>query len=680
MSGLRCDYQGLSGQCAPGGSGDLGDRCTMQSDCLPGLFCGASQTCEPYVVAFPPFAGVTCEVDTGPFRSYFEVPRPGQPPKDFYRLPFPNDIRVSGTAPNQTLDLSDFPTPGPSPAGGVDIVKLYRDSLQASFDGFSPIGSLSLRFSKDIDFGSLMNNMLFVDLGTMGSTLGFEYSYAGGSGTKYSCPYRLVVDPYGNVPLSPGRTYAVMILDGARSATAEVPAVDPDLAAMLSGSAPTDATLTNAWNAYAPLRSYLAANAALLGGKTVVNAAVFTVGDPTKSMRALAAASEATAAPAISDVQTCGSGTLSTCDAIDAAHACGPASSTYTEIHGRITMPIFQAGTAPYLTSADGGDINLVGATPTKVRDEAVCFAMTVPKGAAASYPIVVFGHGTGGSMRDFIADGVADKLSTASTPFAVLSFDEVEHGERRGMSTSDPNNLVFNVLNPKARDNFLQGASDVITALRATSGTIAGQTFTSKVAYFGHSQGSIHGELGVPFIDVAHAVILSGAGAKLTESLLTKTSPSDYKAGLEFLVQDAIDGSHPVLTLFQTWFDRADPIHYGRLMISSPPPGSTAKNVFKSWGTMDTYTPTGTLEIDERNLAAQGLPTVTLTPADGKPSNTTTRPVQNNLAGVTGVAVQYAIGNATDGHFVAFQVSSAVQDWTSFLTSYVTMAQPQLP
>ena len=145
---LRCSLNGFYGTCAEGGSVDQGGACTATADCLSGLWCGPNGQCAVLKQAYPPFAGVTC-TDEGAFRAYFEVPRPGKPPADFYRLPFPNDIRVSGGA----LDISDFPKPGPTPLG-VDLVKLYVDTWTADFDGFSAAAGIAFRFSGNIDYNS----------------------------------------------------------------------------------------------------------------------------------------------------------------------------------------------------------------------------------------------------------------------------------------------------------------------------------------------------------------------------------------------------------------------------------------------------------------------------------------------------------------------------------------------
>ena len=97
-----------------------------------------------------------------------------------------------------------------------------------------------------------------------------------------------------------------------------------------------------------------------------------------------------------------------------------------------------------------------------------MCAALTVPKGKvvpATGFPVVVYAHGTGGSYRDHIDDTVAGVLARATPPMAVLGYDQVEHGPRRGASTASPNTLFFNFANPAAaRGNPMQGAADVIT------------------------------------------------------------------------------------------------------------------------------------------------------------------------------------------------------------------------
>ena len=50
----------------------------------------------------------------------------------------------------------------------------------------------------------------------------------------------------------------------------------------------------------------------------------------------------------------------------------------------------------------------------------------------------------------------------------------------------------------------------------------------------------------------------LLGRGAYLTSSLLDKTMPVNISAGMEFLIGEPLDAEHPVMTIFQSFFDRS--------------------------------------------------------------------------------------------------------------------------
>lgn len=690
-AGLRCLYTGLSGSCGAAGTGEQGQACSAQSDCLAGLFCssganGSSRTCEPYPAAFPAYTGPDCADDDGGLRVYFEVPRPGAYPRDFFRLPYPNDIRVTDGG----LDLSDFPTPGVGPAD-VDLVALYRDALVADFDGFSTIAPVTFRFSGTIDLGGIAAAVKVVDLTAPSDTSAFFYEYTFIiNGNHYNCPNRLTVGPGEQTPLRAGHTYAVLLMSGLQDASGHPVRADADLLSVLASSPPADAALQHAWDAYAPLRSWLSANS--VAASSVVGVSVFTVGRPLSSMAALSQAVASEPGLSVSDVAVCGSGQTSSCDALGADHACAPASNDFYEIHGRMRLPIYQQGTEPYLTPAQGGAIAMDGGSAVKQRDEDVCFALTVPKSAAPAngWPLVITHHGTGGSMTDFIHSGVAAQLATAAAPLAVLGFDAVEHADRRGSSTEKPDNLVFNVLNPRAaRDNFLQGAADILSEAKFSAVSIGADggapiTFdSSHVYFFGHSQGSTSGELALPFLDAAPTAILSGASAHLTQSLLHKSSPVDAKAGIAFLIQEdpsQLDTEHPVLGLFQNFFDRADPLNANGAIVRAPLAGHAPHNVFMTWGTGDTYTPEGTLQA---NLVSLGIP-VAGAVLEGNVGAPVSRPVSQNInvgsGSVTAAAAQYAPPSGSDGHFVAFEVPGAVSDWTAFIQSDLASGRPTLP
>ncbi len=686
---LRCALTGFSGACTAPGAGEVGATCQAHTDCLSGLSCARDQTCQSTATAYPPYAGAACR-DEGPFRAYFEVPRPGRPPADFFRLPFPNDARVTAGK----LDISDFPTPGVGVLG-VDLVRLYADAWTADFDGFSTIAPVTFRFSAPIDFSTTTgDSVLFIDLtpgDALGALLTRNWSYNGAPG-KYMCANRLALRTGLDAPLLPRHIYAAILTTAIHSATGAAAAPDADLMALLAPAAPTtDTALAAAWTAYQPLRDWLTSRGAT--APAVAAAAVFTVQDAPGHAARVAAAVAAQPAPVLSALTRCDTGVTSPCDDGTPARACVAADPKFHEIHGKLTIPIFQQGTAPYQNPADGGGITETAGVPQVARTEAVCFALTIPKAPApaAGWPLVVYHHATGGSMRSVVTDGLAAVLAGGTPAAAALGFEAVEHGARRGTSLVSPDQLVLNLMNPRAaRDNSLQGAADVVQVLRvaglslgaATSPTGAAIAFNpAAVAFFGQTQGSTSGELALPFTDAALAAVLSGAGAFTTEALVARRSPSDLAAGLALAIGEPIDELHPVVTLLQSFFDRSDPLNTNPMTLKRPGAGHASKHVFMSWGVGDTYTPAPALTA---NVLSLHVPVI-------RPLIETvdlllvSRPVSLNIAAGdgqmrTGVVSQYMPAAGDDGNFVALAVPAAIADWGAFLTSYFATGTPTVP
>jgi hypothetical protein len=296
--------------------------------------------------------------------------------------------------------------------------------------------------------------------------------------------------------------------------------------------------------------------------------------------------------------------------------------------------------------------------------------------------------------MRSFISEGIAGKLAMAPIPAAVFGFDAVEHGARKGGSTKKSDDLVFNPLNPRAaRDNFLQGAVDILQALRLRGTDIPATASPTgnhimfdlgAIAYFGHSQGSTSGEIAMAWYGSTAggtpAAVFSGAGSYLTASLLDKTMPVNISSGMAFLIGEPLDREHPVMTIFQSFFDRSDPLNYNPLIIRRPPATIPSKHVFMSWGKGDTYTPPSTLEANARSLGLSPAGTV----IEDFDIPAIARPVSANMkagdsVNVTAAAFQYQ-PNGYDGHFVSTRNSGAQADWLAFLQSYFSTGAPVVP
>jgi hypothetical protein len=686
MAGLRCELVGFGGQCKTSGTKDRGAACTSTADCLAGLACGPAGTCLPYTEAYPAFKGVACQVpEGGTFRAHFEVPRPGIALADFLRLPFPSDVRVDTGG---KIDLSDFPRPGPTPLG-VDLVQLYVDALSAEFDGFSAVAPISFRFSAPIDESSLTGAATMIDL-TVEKPLDARAT-SHPAQTKYSCPDRVVVEHAVGDVLYPKHQYAVL-LRGVRSAGGAQAAQDADLGKVLGDTRPSgDEALGHAWDVHTALRAWMTKHG--IDPTTVQDAAVFTVGDPIGTMAKIKDAVNVAPGPVLSDLTLCNGTTTSPCADGGPDRVCGGVDARYYEIQGRVTIPIFQQGTAPYLKPADGGGIDATA--PSIVRTEQVCFALTVPKSTppANGWPLVVYAHGTGGSFRSFINENVGPTLATAQVPYATLSYDGVEHGSRKNGSTESSDNLVFNVLNPHAaRDNVLQSGADLLQLLRAGGLTVpASVTGTSiqfdpvHVVFFGHSQGADAGHLGLAYDTEARATILSGSGGGVIDGTLNKTSPINVADGMKYLLGEPLDVTHPAMVLFQTYFDRSDPLVYAPLLIRRTPSGVPSKHVFHTYGLGDTYAPPKTLGNITKAL---GVPLVSPVLESIDDALTMVpqqlRPIIANLDSgdggiVTGATFQY-MPAGYDGHFVALENPAASTDWQSFVSTFVSGGHPYVP
>jgi hypothetical protein len=714
-SGLRCGIVGFGAECLPEGSSDVGQTCAVSADCLGGLLCApgpASSACAPIPVTGPgagvPFGIPTaptlkCEPSsTGKIEAYFEVPGADGTgaADDFFRLPFPNDARIKAGK----IDLSGFPTPGAAFLG-FDPVKVYVDAITAGQSGWGTSPSVLFRFSGPVDFDTLRpvsgqpSPVQFLDVTDPQNpgNDGAGWSYSGSSG-KYICHDWLAVRrPLGSV-LDPGHVYVVYVTTQGHDTNGLPIERSPQLTALLGSTPPVDPGLTNAYAAYAPFRSYLSAQS--VSASTILNATVITVAPVRAPMDGLAAAVGAAAVPVATGWVKCGASAVSPCPDAMGDRACGPEATDYDEYHALVALPIFQTGTAPY--SIAGGGID-TSAGP--VRLENVCAALTVPKGTmpAQGWPLAVFGHGTGGSFRSHVRPEVAGALAKATPPLAVLGYDAVEHGPRRGGSTASPNALFFNFENPAAaRGNPLQGAADVLSVGRFAKTLTVPATVTggaavtvdpSHLVYFGHSQGSMHGSVALPYTNDYVAAVLAGQGASLTQALLAKTSPTNVAAAVPLLLGGDYEAmgrlfggeTHPVLTLVQAWIDPADPLNFAGGVARRRNTNILPKSVFQPYGLGDTYSPKATMEL---YAVAAGLPLAAHDPSVTTPDAIAKLPEQpvplaGNFAAagrtVTLAVREYANAQGKDGHFVVFDVASANADAVRFLSMAAAGSVPQV-
>lgn len=709
--GLVCAHDGTCQEPGGPGTGGQGDDCEGDEDCQLMMQC-LEGGC--YGFQLPLWLGTGCapnDSDPGDFRVLFEVP--GEEPLDeFYKMPFPNDARVEGGH----AVLEGHPSPGALIPALGDVVGGLYDVYGQDNGTFGTNQAAFMRFSHRVEWDTAVldapgiGNVYVVDITAGADEYGEAHPVgfrAAGERGAYICYNWVAVDPSDGWPYLPGHTYAFVLHSSILQRDTGVQAGrDADFDAVMQATPPGDARLQHAWEVYEPFRAWAAG--APINADTIAGASVYTVQDPTAMPQGLRTAVRSTAAPDTSGHHLCQDGDGGPyADENDETRGCDGAHAAFCEVQGLVTLPAFQDGTPPFKEPADGGAIHLGGGgAPEPVGTEDVVFSLTVPRGEAmppGGWPLVLYGHGTGGNYRSFVANGMAEALSDVTLDdgthvrFAVLSIDAVMHGPRRheenfdqawldlDPTSYDPDVLFFNVLNPRAaRDNALQGAADyfALTRLVEALAWSAGESPTGEAVsfdadqlyYMGHSQGSNTGVVFATYEPQLEAAVFSGAGGLLIESMLNKTKPYDLPTILSVALADPdLHRWHPVLNIVQGFADVSDPINHARHFQRYPMTGIEPRHGLHTYGIGDTFTPDVTQYALTRGLRFDQVTNGNL-PLENIYEEAT--PVDGNkwIDGhqVTGIVALYEPNPGNDGHYVVFDLASARRQVTHFLGTAV--------
>ena len=361
--------------------------------------------------------------------------------------------------------------------------------------------------------------------------------------------HSLTLLPLPGFALAPGTTYAAVVTEAMCDPFGDPVRPDTDLQLLLDDSPQSDPTLRRAHDAYAPLRAFMA-DTGLTG---VVTAAVFTTGRPTEAAGLAREALLTLPAPTAGDLNL------------------AQEKGDYYVIEGLYRAPNFQSGATPYWLPRNGGDFKLdADGRPIVQREESLRFALSVPRGATppGGWPVVLFAHGTGGSFRTFISNGVASTLAevlddggAVVSRLAVVGIDQVLHGPRGGRSAPDV--TFFNLQNPAAAvHNVVQGGIDDFSLLRTikglTIGTIAWgptsgrqgeQVFDppitfdpQRVFFMGTSRGRATGPVFLAYEPAVKAAVLSGAGGGAVLGFLNKRAPIDLRPLFSIVLEETPD------------------------------------------------------------------------------------------------------------------------------------------
>ncbi len=617
-------------------------------------------------------AGLDAASDAGPPTAIFVAPRDGDDPSTFFDLPWPSEARLTARG---APDLSSFPAPSRG------IVRAYVEAIEREQRGFSTLGSVYFRFNVDVDPASLPGSLresvspdasvLLVPLVPGASHLEphpivtrFEPRR-----TRYWPGETLAIRPADGFPLLPGTLYAAVVTRAVRPAAGGSFRRDVDLEALLA----RDASVARLGALYEPALEALETLG--IARDTILSIAVFRTQDPT----ALLAASVAWVHDALPTPVV----------VADAWRARG-STATYNVVQGRYRgAPTFQEGVSPYATT--GGAIHLdEEGHPILVGTFEARFALSVPTSPMpdAGYPIVLYGHGTGGDFRSFLDDDTAGLVAAAG--FAAIGIDAPIHGER---AEHPDGTLFFNVANPDAvRSNPLQAALDhaaevlAVTTMEVPIGLLerdgrAVHFDPSRIYYIGHSQGALVGPLFFGVDASARAALFSEGGSLIGYTMREKTEPVDIPALVRSLLglpgantADAFEREgftleHPVITLLQGWIDVSDPGNYAAFAAVRPLPTVGPRSVALTEGLRDPYvSPAGM----EALATAYRVPVLA--------------PVARELAGLEFLGIRSELGDAhanlpggatgglfqfpEEGHFGFFNVEPARERIGAFFAS----------
>lgn len=619
---LVCSADNLCAPAGAAGTGSEGDGCLSDEECQAGHFCGDDGQCVD--IGIPYWAGGACPADDeeGEFRVLFDAPDlPAAGELDFFAMPFPNDARLDVTG---KPDLSGFPDPG-----GETAVAALVGSIEDGWAGWGTNPTVYFRFSRAQNTGTVRADgadasIRFVSLDEdaedYGDLTSLQYATRVSRG-KYICQNWVAVSVYDGRPLEEGHTYAVWLTKDITDLEGNSVVRDNGMKVALQEERPSNLGLGLAWDAYQPLRDYIAREG--VDASRIAGAAVFTTGYPTKGTRYFREVTEASELEvAASDLVLCEEGVVSPCDD-GVERICGSAQPGFAEVHGRLNVPRY----------AVDGDVAYDPATlrPLIQDGEEVCFAMTIPTGEAPAdgWPVAVLAPDVGGTFRDGVANGVAEALALEGV--ATFSLELPGHGER-GSVYIDPWDL------DAWRGRQLQAAADPHAAIRfldaftldaLDSVTGSSINFDSTNFWFvGLGEGA---SVGANFLawslDVRGAVLGNPYGRDIYR-FADEDTPVDVEHVLMSAFADsALTRWHPMVTLLGQYFESVDPVNNAYAVVRDS--GTTSKHLLVFHGVEDTQTPAGSLQ---SMLRALYIPTAGTVLEDYGQSETTL-PVFENVS-----------------------------------------------
>jgi hypothetical protein len=508
----------------------------------------------------------------------------------------------------------------------------------------------------------------------------------------------LAVGVYPGVILWQKRTYAFVVMRNYNDATGKPLGVPATLNQLKAGQTPEGTWGKQLATLYAPLWETL--KQAQLSIENVAAATVFTTGDVIAETERISSAIRTQWKPEIKDLKL---------DTDDGDH------ERYCELHGTMSVPIFQKGTPPYNT--EGTFVMGADNLPIKQRDKTIPVVVTIPKGPMpqAGYPLTVYIHGSGGKADQVVDRGRlvprTDPNAKGKGPAHVLApFGLATAGMAMPLNPQRVPGATtlayFNLDNLKIfRDTYRQGVIETRLFLDALlqlqippsalgackgptlpQGTAAYRFTDKRLTLMGQSMGGTYSNLVAAIEPRFKAVVPTGTGGYwgyfAYKNNLRLLNQQIVKSIME--LEHPLTHLHPVMNALQTAWEAADPYTHApylarrKLKLDFP-----VRSIYEPVGLKDTYFTTTILDLMAAGYGNQqagndvwpGMQTrFKVLGLDGK----ATYPVKHNRktsdgTAYTGVVVQYAPDTSSNnGHIVAFQLDDVKYQYGCFLATFV--------
>ena len=604
---------------------------------------------------------------------------------EWFNHPWPSDFRKDTTG---TIHINGYYIPRKSP-----IIDEYIIATHGKLDGFSPVAAGYVRFTQPIDPTTLPADpgaslspeasVQLIDVDANSPEFGqrrLVTLHWQANDAVWWVSNTLAFMPTMGYPLLPATRYAFVVTDKVRALDGRIEPA-PELRQVIGRDSASDNTtqaLRDSWST-----AITALEEAGISNRDIVHLSVFTTSDPTKETVLFAEhAKTRNPAPAV--------------DADEWVAKSKDKKAAYDVYEGSYgPSPDYQRGEPPFWRSGGGFEVDTSG-TPIVQREYFARFALAIPNAdkcpmPPSGYPLVMYAHGNGGSYRSVLG---STATSLANLCMASMGVDQIMHGPRVPEDDVHPPELLFfNVQNPEAmRTHVRQSAIDEVVRARMIresgivvpgSVSVTGSDIlidSSSIVFYGHSQGGLNGPVFLAVDDSARGGVLSGSGSMTVITLLEKTQPvpdisvltKRILLGLMTDEYDEINFLHPGMSLFQTAADVIDPIHYVPMLARRPRPGFAPKSIYQTEGvnpdfTGDNYTPPYGTEVQAIAIGLPWMKPVIHEISEASysgiaPIEIPSGGLSGNLANgrASGVLAQWPASEASDGHFVVYDIPAA--------------------